>query len=297
MPDQRPFDIVFNVNEGGLPGFGATVKSMVEHCSAPADLRVHIMCSRLGESHKANIRTLFDGLAYRGEYRIIDYDADSTFQGLPGLLNDYTTYGRLLIPDYIDAAQILYLDSDLVITCDVLELADLDMEGYPIAAYTGTAVNYALDRTYFLERGYSKDMAYFNAGVLLMDLDAWRERDLTSEWKEIIADRPETLQSHDQTILNRICAGDFKRLPLKYNTLFLAHHKKPEHTSGIFHFVGSPKPWDVFGSVIHAGYPLWKRYSPPFWERTYQRMSLGRLNRAWSIRRSILRSIKKRYRR
>ncbi|WP_116126132.1 glycosyltransferase family 8 protein [Lewinella sp. IMCC34183] len=295
MHKENILQIVFNVNEGGLPGLGATINSLLQSTSQPERINFHIMCSRLSEDHQNNIHKLFEYASFPGTYELINYDANTDFKSLPGLHNDLTPYGRLLIPQYIDAEKVIYLDSDLVITIDIFELDEVDMSGHSIAAYTGTFVNYTLDREYFVSRGYSQDMPYFNSGVLIMNLAEWRRRDLDTAWREIILDRPETLRSHDQTILNRMCDGDFKQLPKKFNTSYLAGANKPSHPTGIFHFLGSPKPWDLFGSIIHGGYSLWKRFSPPFWEREYQRMTIGRLDRAWYIRRSIIRVAKKRY--
>ncbi|WP_116107122.1 glycosyltransferase family 8 protein [Lewinella sp. IMCC34191] len=295
MTEDTRFHVVFSVNVGGLPGLGATVTSLIQNCSQPERLIINIMCSNMPEHHMGNIRTLFSKLNFTGEYRFIEYDADEEFKGLPRLLGDLTPYGRLLIPDYIDASRVLYLDSDLVIDIDVLPLQDLDMEGHVIAAVLGGSVAYTNDLPYFLDRGFDREMSYFNSGVLLMDIDAWKEKDITKVWRDIVKDRPETIPTVDQTILNRVCGGNFRHLPKNYNVAFLAHYKKPDYDRAVFHFIGSPKPWDFLGNLIHAGYGLWKQYSPSFWEREYQQMSVGRLDRAWNIRRSIGRAFKKRY--
>ncbi len=242
-----------------------------------------------------NIRALFKKLNYAGEYHFIEYNADEEFKGLPSLLGDLTPYGRLLIPQFIDARRVLYLDSDLIIEIDLLNLRDLAMEGYAIAAVSNRTIEHSLDLEYFLGRGYPKDMLYFNSGILLIDIDAWKEQNITAVWRDILTDQPETIPTVDQTILNRVCAGGFKRLPLQYNAAFLPHHAKPNYDKAIFHFVGSPKPWDFLGRVIHSGYALWKRYSPPFWEKEYQQMTVARVGRAWHIRRSLARTLQKRY--
>ena len=295
MADPALLHVVFSVNVGGLPGLGATISSLVRNCSDSGALKIYIMCSNMPEHDLSNIRTLFGELNFRGQYEFIEYDADKEFAGLPRLLGDLTPYGRLLIPEYIDASRVLYLDSDLVIDIDLLPLRDLDMKNHVIGAVLGGNVEYTNDLPYFLDRGFGRDMNYFNSGVLLIDIDAWKERDITGVWREIVKDRPETIPTVDQTILNRVCGGDFRQLPKEYNVPFLAHFKKPDFDRAIFHFIGSPKPWDFMGNLIHVGYGMWKKYSPAFWEKEYQQMSIGRLDRAWNIRRSIGRAFKKRY--
>lgn len=282
--------IVLNINYGGLAGLGATLVSMIGHCSQPDRLMLHIMCSQLAEEHKGNIAAVLEGAGYTGGYRFIDYDAGEHFGHLPALLGDLTTYGRLLIPDFVEVDKVTYLDSDLVIACDIIELCDIDIGDQLIGGVTRGQVGTALDRHYFLDRGVAATMPYFNAGILLMNLAKWRAEKVEARWKAIVADEPTALRAHDQTTLNFLCQGDFYRLPEEYNTPFLAHHSSEGRQSGILHFIGSPKPWDFMGSLIHQGYPLWKKYNPALWERSYLSMNGDRLRRTWQIRRSIMRS-------
>lgn len=295
MSDQSPFHIVFSVNVRGLPGLGATISSLISNCSAPEDLRIIVLCTNIPAAHQANIHRLFEYLEFGGSYELIPYEELNVFAGLPGLLGDITPYVRLRIPELVSAPQALYLDSDLIITVDILELSNIEMDGHVIAAAASGTAGQSFDSRYFSERGFPTDMPYFNSGVLLLDLDAWRERKFGARWRAIIRDRPQSIPTVDQTILNRMSAGSFKPLPRKFNAAYLAHYDPPDYDKAIFHFIGSPKPWDFMGSLIHGGYQLWRRYSPPFWEEAYQAFSRQRLGRAWHIRRSMARAVMKRY--
>ena len=289
------FHIVFNVNYGGLGGFGATLLSLVKHCSAPERLMLHIMCSKLAAHHKWDITAVLTQVGYRGRYCFIDYDADRAFGHLPRLHGDLTTYGRLLIAEYVDADRVLYLDSDLLVACDVLRLQQVDLAGHLLGAVTRSTVAHTLDQDYLHARGISKDTDYFNAGILLIDLARWRSSGVRQRWEAIVADEPEGLSCHDQTVLNRLCAGKFYRLPICYNAPFLAQREGPDHTWGIFHFLGSPKPWDMGGKQLHQGFTVWKANNPNFWQDRYQGFGIARLKRSWTIRRSILRTVMERY--
>ena len=91
--------VVFNVNYGGLGGFGATLTSLIRHCSRPERLMIHIMCSNLAPRHKWDITAALTQLGYPGHYAYIDYDAEAAFGHLPKLHGDLTTYGRLLMAE------------------------------------------------------------------------------------------------------------------------------------------------------------------------------------------------------
>ena len=256
---------------------------------------LHIMCSKLAAPYKWDITAVLTQLGYRGRYCFIDYDAEAAFGHLPRLHDDLTTYGRLLIAEHVAADRVLYLDSDLIVTCDVLQLEHIDLQGQLLGAVTRTKVAYTLDQDYLNAHGIDKETDYFNAGVLLIDLDRWRTTEVRSRWEEIVGEEPEGLRCHDQTVLNRLCAGAFYRLPSRYNAPFLAQREAPDHTNGIFHFLGSPKPWDMGGKRLHQGYRVWQANNPTFWQERYQSFGMARLKRSWSIRRSLVRTVIERY--
>lgn len=298
--DDDTHHIVFSFNAGALAGFGATLASLARNCPATEELFLHFMCSRLDRVHKQNIERLLEQEAFRGRYRFIDYDAEAYFsgKGLPKLHGDLTAYGRLLIPDYLDVPQVLYLDCDLVIRCDIRKLCRIDIGDHLIGAKHSGSVEIANDRRLFLKQGCAAGMPYFNAGVLLINLDRWRRENVAAHWEELMLRHAEMLVSCDQTVLNYLSMGEFYSLPAKYNRIILPNHLLPtSDLEGIYHFVGAPKPWDVGGRIMHRGYELWRSYNPIFWGKKYLNLDGKRLFRGWKIRRSIIKLIGERLRR
>ena len=285
------YHIVININLGGFGGLGATLVSLVRNCAAPEELVLHFMFSRVGEEHKDRLRRLITQLEFPGEYHIIDYDADKLFGDLPQMFGDRTFYGKLLIAQFVAAPKALYLDTDILVTCDVRDICRIDLGDHLLGGAGVGTLQYTLDRHYFLERGCSPEMPYFNGGVLLLNLDKWRRENVDARWKAIVADDPAALRTQDQTILNYLCLGDFLQLPPRYNTLFPGHAPVEDQTDSILHYVGAPKPWDFGGPLVHHGYKTWKQYNPDFWKRAYQSFSLHKMERAWNIRRSLLRML------
>ncbi|WP_267202680.1 glycosyltransferase family 8 protein [Limosilactobacillus kribbianus] len=111
---------------------------------------------------------------------------------------DPMTYARLLIPERLTAARVLYLDSDLVVNGPLDELFNLDLAGNLIGAVT----DYAVPES-------------FNAGVLLIDNAKLRQIDgLTARW---LAEADQGLANDDQTILNHYFGDHYFRLPDTYN--------------------------------------------------------------------------------
>jgi len=285
-------NIVFNINPLGLEGLGATIVSLLRNCSDDSRLKIYVLCSRLKHKDKRNLRLLLRREKFRGSYEFIDYNADESFGHLLDFSGDYTTYGKLLIPQLVPEKVVLYLDSDLIVEADVLELEGFDFGGEPIAAVPGSTINFVLDRQFLVEKlHWSENTIYFNAGILLFDLDRWRETDMDAKWELLTHKYPRDFISHDQTIFNSLSEGKFARLPIKFNVAWPPGTVLPETSDSITHFIGSPKPWDVLGNRVHAGYNLWRAFNPQDWFQEYSCFSVRRVRRSWNIRRNTVRQL------
>ncbi|KGO93376.1 glycosyltransferase family 8 protein [Flavobacterium subsaxonicum] len=288
-------DLVFNINQLGLEGLGATLTSLIRNCSDNRELTLWFLCNGLSDSDKKNIKALLNAENYLGKDNYIDFDADVEFGHLNSLHGDRTTYGRLLMPKFVNADLALYLDADLVIELDVLQLKGFDFDGNLLAAVSGSTIKYSLDNPLFINKlNWDINTPYFNAGVLLFNLHKWRNENIDLQIKDIMKNYSDYLVSHDQTLLNALCGGVFSRLPKSFNVTWYPDAKKPaQETDAIIHFVGSPKPWDFLAGNFHKGYNLWKSYNTPFWSKQYSSLTADKVSRFWNIRRSYLRLLKK----
>ena len=90
----------------------------------------------------------------------------------------------LLIADLVaDERRLLFLDADLLVLDDVATLWETDLQGRALAAVRDTVIPWcrsARGVKNYADRGVSENAPYFNTGMMLMDLDAWRQRDVTA---------------------------------------------------------------------------------------------------------------------
>ena len=216
-------NIVFNVNNLGLEGLGATLVSLTKNCSNSKKLKIWFLCSDFKLEDKLNISKLLEEANFSGLTEFIDVDAKMIFGHLKPLHGDWTTYGRLLIADYISSDRALYLDADLLINLDILELDKIDLNESILAAVTAATVEFALECSFFINKlKWASGTPYFNAGVIIFNLKKWRTENYDQKWKNIAAENPEDLISHDQTLLNALCEGEFIKLPLNFNNAWFA---------------------------------------------------------------------------
>lgn len=123
---------------------------------------------------------------------------------------------RLLIPEVLgaDVRRALYLDTDTLVVGDLGELFAADLEGVSIAAVVEASV---FDRANYERIGMEYDERYVCSGLLLMNLDYWREHRLTQKIIEWAALR----RTHmvDQDAINYVCRDSKKILPMRYGVV------------------------------------------------------------------------------
>jgi lipopolysaccharide biosynthesis glycosyltransferase len=284
-------NVAFCNNRLGLIGLGSAVTSLIRNCTNSRKLKIWFFCAGHTNKDKNQIEELLFLEGFQGEHRIIDFDPYATFGTYCSLHGDWTCYGRLLLADFIDEDQVLYLDSDLIVEEDVLTVENFDFQGTILAAVGGGKFRYTLGHKFYINQiGIDPDLEYFNDGVMLLNLREWRLRNVKQKCLQIANLYPLDLPSHDQSLLNITCMGNFAKLPSSFNCEWGPGGTKPSVSGNmILHFIGSPKPWDPLAFLIHRGYDSWAAYQQSSWTKRLVKMRAADLKRAWNIRRSYIR--------
>ena len=162
-----------------------------------------------------------------------------------------STYNRFLIPKLKpELKRILYLDVDIIVLGDISELYNQDLEGYMLGAIPKQISEKEIV-VYKKILKLSKNHNYFNAGILLIDLEQWISKDIMSKLFEIEIKRREDLLHADQDVLN-ICFNDkYKVLDFKYNYETNNNREFEQNRPDIVirHFNTGIKPWDILPTI------------------------------------------------
>ena len=130
-----------------------------------------------------------------------------------------STYYRLFLASLLplQLCKVMYLDADLLIKDDLIDLWNTDLDDCSLAGIPDVQpmdVRKAV--------GLKQDQCYINAGVLLINLDYWRKNNLESRFLSYIDENGGKVKYNDQGVLNHICSNSKKILSLRYNIM-------PEH--------------------------------------------------------------------
>ncbi len=137
---------------------------------------------------------------------------DEWCSGLPteGFTRTATWY-RLFLPELLpDVERVLYLDADLIVLEPVAPLWDIDFGDNLLAAVSNVLEPRYADRP--RELGIPDSQGYFNAGVLLFNLDLMRRERSSQELQEYAREHAGQLLWRDQDALNVVLGP--RRVPL-----------------------------------------------------------------------------------
>lgn len=134
-----------------------------------------------------------------------------------------TSYARLFLPNLInrDVERVLYLDCDIVINGSLENFFCVQFDGQWIAGVRDTLYGGSTKT----KVGLLTTDEYLNAGVLLMNLAAWRDNNVTQRCLDFLLAHGGKVVHHDQGIINGVCNQHKLVVPPKFNvtTSYFSH--------------------------------------------------------------------------
>jgi lipopolysaccharide biosynthesis glycosyltransferase len=162
----------------------------------------------------------------------------------------HSTFSRIfladLLPSHIDTA--CYIDLDTIINGSLNELAQFRFDAkdqFYIAAVDHLFSKVEIDK--FNDKYNLRITNYFNAGVMLINIKLWKEKNVSQRSLEIIEKFNNNFEWWDQDILNIIFEGKWQAIDPSFNYFLEGIISKIESKSfiepKIIHFAGNSKPW------------------------------------------------------
>lgn len=212
-------------------------------------------------------------------YLLID---DSFLEKFPIKGMDYwsiATYYRLYAAELLpsDVHRILYLDCDIIVQGNLRPLWELDMTNKAAAGVSDIFEYWGEFQKRLL---YPVEAGYFNAGVLLINVDYWRENAVGQQCLNFLAHHYNLIEANDQDVLNAVLWDKKMSLPLTYNyqiqfkkrnfyQSFSEKMRQEVDTTTepvIIHYAAPQKPWNVMYYKMPFKQAWWKyKRKSPWW--------------------------------
>jgi lipopolysaccharide biosynthesis glycosyltransferase len=161
------------------------------------------------------------------------------------------TYFRLLIPELLPLAikKAIYLDCDVLVEGDLSKLWEEELgDNYILAAQGRGRKRLVATSPLALipEVTFDPNDQYFNAGVLVLNLERLREGEVAKKAIEFCRKWGDVILHADQDALNAMSIGRWRRLDQVWNQFINEgpNYNFVQHIpGGILHFSSGWKPW------------------------------------------------------
>jgi lipopolysaccharide biosynthesis glycosyltransferase len=228
----------------GMP-LATAIRSIVEANSAYWPLEFYVLTNGLSERTRTRVVCSLPTDSALLRWISVDLERFQGYSTAPYI--SAMTYARLLIPRAFpeSVSRVLYVDCDLLVLDDLAPLWCTDLQGAVVGAVLDGLDAQIKANKPGLET-LPRVREYFNAGVLLIDLDRWRAERIAENALDYLIRHPQSRFS-DQDALNVACDGRWRRLDVRWN--FQGHLYQrigdiaPNELPGIVHFIDSAKPW------------------------------------------------------
>lgn len=170
-----------------------------------------------------------------------------------------------ILPCTIDKA--LYLDGDTLVLNSLKELWETNITNVALGAVTDAGSNCEYIKNAIL---YDYSLGYFNSGVMLINLNYWRQHNVEYSFLNYSTSYPDSMVCADQDVFNYVFSNSKYLLDIKYNVQYVHYWKNYPGIDDedkviealkqpvIVHFTGETKPWLKFCDNPNAR--VWRNY-------------------------------------
>lgn len=254
----EPIHVVLTFDDSFWAPAYALMRSICLSTHRRSDLVFHLCYNRLSDKHRADL----DRIAEEFGALLCFYDLSSTerFKQLVGRVPHHKrltdiVYARFVIDRFLpgDVDRVIYLDCDMMVMAPIENLWASDLKGKPLAAVEdpwGKLIGSGRDINAY-ERILDPADPYFNAGLMVIDLSAWREQRVAERLEKLIENGTVAQLSYSQNVLNLLMKNNWERLDSLWNVV----DPEPAHVAlnpYNLHFTGSRRPWQLLSRVGYA---------------------------------------------
>lgn len=262
-------NLVFLINEKNeyARHLGSLIASIGENTQTLWNM--FVVYIELSEKSREKLSIIADRYGYKIKYIKLPEEELEKFQLGEGTHLDKVVFGRLYIPELLkNEKKALYMDIDMTVLGDLNDLYRMNLENHSIGAIPDSPGDQKLSK----ERlSLPEEKIYFNAGIMLMNLEKLRENRKFQEVVKYCMKPDRALMLNEQDGLNIIFDNKFKTLDYSWNYThgWSEEYKLSLKEIKLIHFTGGIKPWDcnnyspykrLYWKYLNM--TPWKGYSP-----------------------------------
>jgi lipopolysaccharide biosynthesis glycosyltransferase len=214
--------VVCSADDNYVMPLAVTIRSALEHLASNRKIVFFIIDGGIREHNKRKIlkslklgQCEVEWLAKPDQRRL---GADIRVSGHVTIAAYYRLFMPELLPEQYK--KVIYLDCDLVVKEDLGQLWDIEMGEYCLLGvqdFRSPWVSSPLGLMNYQELGISPDCQYLNTGVLVINLQGWRNNNITDTAIKYLQQNRKNQRYHDQDVINALFAGKWGELDPRWN--------------------------------------------------------------------------------
>lgn len=295
-PDTKSIVVVCAADNGYAMPLAVMICSVIENLKSDCKLDLFVIDGGIKEYNKRKIIRALESAQWDVKW-VQPPDGLLEKMKLSGHIT-VATYYRLLIPELLPRQfkKAIYLDSDLIVNEDLGKLWNIDMGENYLLAVQDTSIPYVSSPgglVNYKELGILPNHKYFNAGVLVINLEKWRAERIDAKVIKYLEQNRDCVRWWDQDGLNAVLVGKWRELDPRWNQTPAIYSYPswrdspfPEkiysailNNPYIIHFASASKPWNsrdkhpatnLFFQYLDM--TAWSGWRLTFWRRLWRRL-------------------------
>jgi lipopolysaccharide biosynthesis glycosyltransferase len=216
----EPVVVALASNERYFCGLYCAVASALSHLDSTREVDLKVLDGGISKYSKNTFCRLVERYGKVVRLQFVEVD-DSLFRDATlGPAESHMTYCRTLLPRLLDVPRLIYLDCDLLVFRDLSELFDLELSlGKILAAVPDSETLTLSDDSRAVASAMNLPAIgrYFNAGVMLLNLQELRKQNFTEKSLEFFENWKGHYRFHDQSAINFLLHRQIAKLPEYWN--------------------------------------------------------------------------------
>lgn len=277
----QEYNICYSLDFNYAEQLAVSITSILKNADMNDNINIYILDGGLKADDKNKIELLKNIKPFNINYLSVN---EKEFEDCPLLVNkgeqhkDYhvtlPTYFRFKIAELLPKlSKVLYLDCDVIIRTSLKKLFETPLDGYSVAM--------VLDSESLKESKRLNIKKYYNAGVMLINLDYWRKNNVEQQLFSCAKNNQDIILWQDQDIINISLSQSIKEIDKLWNYQYFQYENVVAEdlaNVSILHLAGRFKPWLMpFESNIYDEYYYYLLFTS--WKNnvlTYKQNSFGK---------------------
>ena len=261
--------VVYAANDGFVRHLAASLYSLLEKSRDRNQVSVYVLSMGISKENTGKLEEMVK--PFSCEIQILELGDLNRRFGTEVQAGgfDISIFGRFfvgeLLPETVE--RVLYLDCDTIVLQPLDRLWKTDLKGNILGAVMEPTIYPEVKE----QIGLKAEEPYFNSGVLLMDLKAWRAEGVLKKLLDFYSRFQGQLLAGDQDTLNGVLKGQIRAISPRYNFFTnyryfpyreLVHlsesyrviseetFEQAVHHPAVVHFMGDERPWKA-GNLNH----------------------------------------------